>query len=60
MPERLYPFMPRIGDRVKDQSKEGIVSDRHINKENDTKFLKVKFESINDDTFWETSFELPL
>lgn len=56
----LYPFMPRVGDKVKDQNKEGIVSDRHIYKDNDKKFLKVKFESIDDDDSWETSFELPL
>lgn len=56
----LYPFLPRVGDIVNDDKKDGIVSDRHIYEEKDHKFLKVKLKSKDVDENWETSFELPL
>jgi len=59
-----YPFLPRIGDEIKDQqnTKNGtlsIVIDRSLIKENDHSFLKVKLEKKDSTDRWETKFELP-
>lgn len=57
----LYPFMPRIGDLVKDQNgKEGHITDRSIQKEKDFKYLKVSLTNDSNKETWKTSFELPM
>lgn len=57
----LYPFMPRTGDLVKDQNgKEGVIVDRSIKKEEDTKYLSVSLSNTPDNETWKTSFELPM
>ncbi len=57
----LYPFLPRLNDQIKDASnREGVIVDRYIYKEKDTSFLKVKCKTMDEEEFWETSFELPL
>lgn len=57
----LYPFMPRIGDIIKDKDKneDSKVLDRSHLKRGDKSFLKVKLKAINSDKNWETEFELP-
>ena len=56
----LYPFLPRIDDELKD-AEEAVshIVDRNIYKEGDHTFLKVKCRKVDDQTLWETSFELP-
>lgn len=57
----LYPFMPRVGDVVKDHHKEdGIIVDRSIQKEKDNKYLKVTLKKLDNEETWETSFALPI
>lgn len=57
----LYPFMPRIGDLVKDQNgKEGTIVDRSIKKEGDFKHLNVSLSSATNGETWKSSFELPM
>ncbi len=57
----LYPFMPRIGDVIKDKDKgeESTVLDRTHLKRGDNSFLKVKLKTIDSGENWETEFELP-
>lgn len=59
----LYPFMPRIGDKInsKDSStneESEIITRKHI-KRGDDSFLKVKLKSLSSGKVWETEFELP-
>lgn len=57
----LYPFMPRVGDTVKDRTgKIGIIIERNIQKSGDNKFLNVLLENTEDHKQWKTSFELPV
>lgn len=57
----LYPFLPRIGDQLNDyEGKKSEIIDRHILKEHDKAFLEVKCKRLEDEKFWETSFELPI
>lgn len=56
----LYPFLPRLDDQIKDKdNKMGHIVSRHIEKNGDKSFLKVKLKN-EDESIWETSFELPL
>ncbi|NOQ72848.1 MAG: hypothetical protein GQ574_12630 [Crocinitomix sp.] len=57
-----YPFLPRLGDQLKDPQQEGDsnVVDRIMLKEGDTSYLKVVLENSISKTPWETKFELPL
>ncbi len=58
-----YPFLPRLGDEIKDQDKEkevSVVIDRWIEKEKDNSFLNVKMQKKSSDIKWETRFELPV
>ena len=57
----LYPFLPRLGDNLKDDSdQESTIVDRSIIKEGDTSFLKVFCETDASKDKWTTTFELPL
>lgn len=56
----LYPFLPRLGDPIIDESNQrGTILNRHIVRDGDKSYLKVNFECA-DKTVRETSFELPL
>ncbi|MBK7128023.1 MAG: hypothetical protein IPM74_13670 [Crocinitomicaceae bacterium] len=56
----LYPFLPRTGDKIMDENqREGIVTDRVIERTGDKSFLRVKLVR-DDNSSWTTSFELPL
>ena len=56
----LYPFLPRIGDKLKDHSGiESEVVDRHIIKEEDNSHLKITCKKLENDDTWSTTFELP-
>ena len=54
----LYPFLPRLGDKLDGKGDEIIK--RTLIKEKDVSYLKIRL--INPDTLneWETKFELPL
>jgi hypothetical protein len=60
----LYPFMPRIGDKMvkspEESEKYGTITDRAIKKDGDHAFLEVKIKSDDSDETWKTSFELPV
>src|SRR5690554_5654999 len=57
----LFPFLPRIGDVLKDNDKvQNTIMDRHIKKDKDTKFLHLSCLNKVTNKKWETSFELPL
>ncbi|MCB0477844.1 MAG: hypothetical protein R2799_04395 [Crocinitomicaceae bacterium] len=56
----LYPFLPRIGDKiVNENNEEQIVTDRSILKDADHSFLKVKITDSKTGKISETKFELP-
>ena len=57
-----YPFMPRIGDEIKDDEtgEKSIIIDRSLFKEKDDQFLKVKLQKQLSKVIWETNFELPI
>lgn len=57
----MYPFMPRIGDVVKDAEKgEGIINNRRniITKDN-KKRIEITVSSADESQTWKTEFELP-
>lgn len=57
----IYPFLPRLGDSIKDEEKRDCeIVDRSIIKADDTSFLKVVCKRLKDGEKWETSFELPI
>lgn len=57
----LYPFMPRIGDHLKnDNDEQSVVTDRHVKTEGDTSYMQIKCRNLESDTNWETSFELTI
>jgi hypothetical protein len=56
-----YPFMPRIGDKVK-ASNDGefsIVFERGLITKGDQKYLRIKLKEENSEKIWERMFELP-
>ncbi|HRO07336.1 MAG TPA: hypothetical protein PK611_06800 [Saprospiraceae bacterium] len=56
----LYPFLPRKGDKIKDdKSKDNIVSGRTIKKDKDNSYLNLKCENLETKSIWETSVLLP-
>lgn len=56
----LYPFLPRLGDKLKDENDiESVITDRIIKKNEDTNFLHLSCINQNTNEKWETSFELP-
>lgn len=56
----LYPFLPRLGDKLKDDSqKESEIVNRIIKKDEDTNFLHLSCVNCETGEKWETSFELP-
>lgn len=57
-----YPFMPRIGDEMKDDltTEKSIIVDRSLFKKKDDQFMKVKLQKQDSNEIWETSFELPI
>ena len=61
----LYPFLPRIGDEIQNEtdnsSKNGsAVINRNFMKEGDVSYLKVVLENAMTKEKWETKFELPV
>lgn len=58
----LYPFLPRLGDQLKDSDDggESSIIERVILKEGDTSFLKVILKNNASEKQWDTKFELPL
>ena len=57
-----YPFMPRIGDKVKETKDDGefsIVYERSLIKEGDQKYLRIRLKEDNSEKVWERMFELP-
>lgn len=57
----LYPFLPRLGDSLKDdESNESIVTDRYLKKEADASFLQIVCEKLHNKEKWNTSFELTI
>lgn len=57
-----YPFMPRIGDEMKDDltTEKSIIVNRSLFKKKDDQFMKVKLQKQESNEIWETSFELPI
>ncbi|MBZ0327724.1 MAG: hypothetical protein K8F54_08985 [Altibacter sp.] len=57
-----YPFMPRIGDEMKDDltTEKSIIVNRSLFKKKDDQFMKVKLQKQDSNEIWETSFELPI
>ncbi len=56
----LYPFLPRLGDKIKaNDNSESVISGRVIKKENDKKYLRLSCTKLLTDIKWETSIELP-
>lgn len=56
----LYPFLPRLGDALKDENGiESVITDRVIKKEEDTNFLHLSCLNKATNDKWKTSFELP-
>ncbi len=61
----LYPFLPRIGDNIQNETKnpsmdESIVIDRYLVKEGDLSYLKIILNNAVTKDRWETKFELPV
>ncbi len=60
----LYPFLPRIGDPIQNETEkalknESIVINRNLEKEGDVSYLKIELENATTKENWETKFELP-
>lgn len=56
----LYPFMPRVDDEIRDADElASVITNREIYKEGDHTFMKVYCRRIEDNSNWDTSFELP-
>lgn len=56
----LYPFLPRLDDKLKDENGiESSITDRIIKKNEDTNFLHLSCINRDTNEKWETSFELP-
>lgn len=57
-----YPFMPRIGDEIKDDrtTEKSIIIDRSLFKKKDDQFMKVRLQKQDSNEIWETTFELPI
>ena len=58
----LYPFLPRLDDKLKDNEKDGQESNivnRAIIKDGDATYLKVTLKRLDNEEVWETEFELP-
>lgn len=60
----LYPFLPRIGDQIQNEtdnaSKNGsIVINRNLAKEGDVSYLRIELSNSTTNENWETRFELP-
>jgi len=57
----LYPFLPRIGDELSNESNEkSNIVDRNLTKEGDNNYLEVNCENNISKEKWKTSFPLPL
>ncbi len=57
----LYPFLPRIGDQLKNEKGDaGHITDRWMKKEGDHNFMWVTCVNTFTKEKWKTSFELPL
>ncbi len=60
----LYPFLPRIGDQIQNETdnvlKNGsIVINRNLVKEGDVSYLRIELSNSTTNENWETRFELP-
>lgn len=61
----LYPFLPRIGDQIQNETdnktKNGsIVVNRNLVKEGDESYLRIELSNSSTNENWETKFELPI
>ena len=61
----LYPFLPRIGDQIQnetenDSKNESAVINRNLLKDGDLSYLKIVLENATTKENWETKFELPV
>ncbi|TNF32339.1 MAG: hypothetical protein EP319_00030 [Deltaproteobacteria bacterium] len=57
----LYPFLPRVGDQLKNEIGEpGDITDRWMKREGDHNFMWVTCENSLTKEKWNTSFELPV
>ncbi len=59
----LYPFLPRLGDKIMDsgpgQKEESKIIDRYIYTEDGNAYLKVRLEKSGNHEQWDKKFELP-
>lgn len=56
----LYPFLPRTGDKLKDNNNiENVITDRFIKKETDNNYLYLSCVNQETNAKWETSMVLP-
>ena len=57
----LYPFLPRVSDKIKDDKQiENIIISRFLKEVGDDKFLEIKCINKSTKEEWITSFELPV
>ena len=61
----LYPFLPRVGDQIDNNSeneskKNSSIIERELIKEGDVSYLKIVLENENTKQKWETKIELPM
>lgn len=57
----VYPFLPRLGDKIEEEGKEhSVIIDRALKKEGDNNFLKLKLEKVDSKEKWETQMEVPI
>lgn len=56
-----FPFMPRVGDLVKDETRgeSRIVERRVESKEDNNPYMVVKLQSVESQEDWQTEFMLP-
>lgn len=59
-----YPFMIRIGDKIKQKEvdsneRDSTVNDRWLEKDGDIALMRVKLTNDSTQEIWETMFELP-
>jgi hypothetical protein len=56
----MYPFLPRINDKIENKDGDSIVIDRAIVKEGDSGFLKLYLKRTDGGEKWSTKIELPM
>jgi hypothetical protein len=56
----MYPFLPRINDKIENKDGDSIVIDRAIVKEGDSGFLKLYLKRTDGGEKWDTKMELPM